>query len=91
MIFFENEQPQFKDLGLFTTLSNRMLLLSLGHPTVDGRTAADLAPGALYEGARVVSSDLILYNNEATYDLLPSGETGFYFANGIPLGSTLRR
>ena len=25
----------------------------------------------------------------ATYDVLPSGETGFYWANGVLLGSTL--
>lgn len=82
--------PDHKVIKLVLS-DGRMLFVSPGHPTVDGRTAADLAPGALYDGARVVSSDLILYNNEATYDLLPSGETGFYFANGILLGSTLRK
>ena len=68
----------------------RTLLVSPGHPMVDGRKAGDLAPGDLYDAARVVSSDRILYGDGATYDILPSGETGFYFANGILLDSTLR-
>lgn len=68
----------------------RALLVSPGHPTVDGRTAGDLIPGDLYDGAWVVSSDRVLYSDEHTYDILSSGETGFYFANGILLDSTLR-
>lgn len=68
----------------------RTLLVSPGHPTVDGRTAGDLTPGDWYDGARVVSSNRILYRDGYTYDILLSGETGFYFANGILLDSTLR-
>lgn len=68
----------------------RELFVSPGHPTIDGRTAGDLAFGDLYDGARVISSDRVPYSEAYTYDILPSGETGFYFANGILLGSTLR-
>jgi hypothetical protein len=32
---------------------------------------------------------LIPYTNGSTYDLLPSGPTGTYFADGILLRSTL--
>lgn len=68
----------------------RALLVSLGHPTVDGRVAGNLTAGDLYDGARVVFSNRVSYSNGYTYDILVSGETGFYFANGILLDSTLR-
>ena len=67
----------------------RTLLVSPGHPTVDGRTVGNLIVNDLYDGARVVASALVSYGKGATYDILPSGETGFYWANGILLNSTL--
>jgi hypothetical protein len=33
--------------------------------------------------------ELFPYDHPATYDLLPSGATGFYWADGILIGSTL--
>ena len=68
----------------------RTLLVSPGHPTIDGRTVGVLVAGDIYDGARVVSANRISYNEGFTYDLLVSGETGYYFANGILLDSTLR-
>ncbi len=76
----------------------RNLLVSPGHPTIDGpfgspqgrRTTSDLNPGDLYNGARVISSDRVSYSDGYTYDILVSGETGYYFANGILFDSTLR-
>ena len=38
--------------------------------------------------SRVVSADLVPYAG-TTYDLLPSGPTGTYVADGVLLGSTL--
>jgi len=67
----------------------RELFASPGHPTIDGRRIGDLAVNDLYNGARVVSVNRVVYNNTATYDILPSGETGFYWANHILLDSTL--
>lgn len=75
----------------------RTLLVSPGHPTADGRTVGDLVPGDFYDGARVISSLQVPYSAGFTYDILPaligvegtSGQTGFYFANGVLLGSTL--
>jgi hypothetical protein len=37
----------------------------------------------------VTGADPIPYTGEYTYDILPAGETGIYWANGIPLKSTL--
>ncbi len=69
---------------------SRELFASFGHPIIDGRIVGDLAAGDLYDGASVASAKRVPYGNSATYDILPSGDTGFYWANGILLGSTLR-
>ena len=72
------------------TLSDgRELLASPSHPTSDGRRLRDLRVGDLLDGSLVAQFELILYDQSATYDLLPSGSTGFYWANGILMGSTL--
>lgn len=68
----------------------RTLLVSPGHPTIDGLTVGDLSVGDIYDGSLVSSVARVSYGEGYTYDLLPSGETGFYWANGIILGSTLR-
>lgn len=68
----------------------RTVLVSPGHPTADGRRVGDLRPGDMLDGARVVSVDRVAYEGGATFDVLPAGATGTYWANGIRLGSTLR-
>lgn len=68
----------------------RALVVSAGHPTADGRTVGRLSAGDSLDGARIAALELVPYEG-ATYDLLPSGETGSYWANGILLGSTLAR
>ncbi len=67
----------------------RQLWASPGHPTADGRRLGDLKVGDLLDGSRVALIERLSYNGIATYDVLPSGETGFYWANGILIGSTL--
>ena len=67
----------------------RELWASPGHPLIDGRDLGDLQPGDWIDGAPVTRLELVPYGQPATYDLLPSGETGFYWANGILIGSTL--
>jgi hypothetical protein len=66
----------------------RTVMVSPRHPTADGRTVGELQPGAPYDGSTVVSTSLVAYAGR-TWDLLPSGPTGTYFANGVLLGSTL--
>lgn len=68
----------------------RTVLVSPGHPTSDGRTVGELATGDAYDSARVATATRVTYNEGFTYDLLPSGQSGFYWANGILLDSTLR-
>lgn len=65
------------------------LFVSPGHPTADGRLIGNLKPGDILHGIKVVTTELIPYKYPFTYDLLPDGETGFYFVNGILLGSTI--
>jgi hypothetical protein len=69
----------------------RVVLVSPGHPTAaDGRRVGDLRRGDVLDGARVVSVGRVAYDGGATFDILPAGATGTYWANGIRLGSTLR-
>ena len=68
----------------------RVVSVSPGHPTADGRRVAGLSPGDALDGARILSVERVRYAGDATYDILPAGATGAYWANGIALGSTLR-
>jgi hypothetical protein len=68
----------------------RNLRASPGHPLPDGRRLGDLRPGDALDGAVVLRAELVAYGLPRTFDLLPSGETGAYWANGILLRSTLR-
>ena len=67
----------------------REVFVSPGHPTVDGRVVGDLVSDDFYDGARVISVSRVVYGGDATYDILPSGDAGFYWADGILLDSTL--
>ncbi len=67
----------------------RELFASPGHPTADGRLLGWLQVGDVLDGARVVAAGRDTDTGTATYDLLPSGLTGFYWANGILMASTL--
>jgi hypothetical protein len=68
----------------------RIVLVSPGHPTADGRRVDDLVAGDALDGVHLLSAERMPYLGGATYDILPAGATGAYWANGILLGSTLR-
>jgi len=69
----------------------RSVFVSPGHPRPDGHPVGELRPGERFDGSVVVSADRIPYDDGRTFDLLPSGGTGVYWANEIELGSTLLR
>ena len=69
----------------------RELFASLGHPAADGRKIGNLRKGDNLDGSEILISELIDYKENFTYDILPSGNTGTYWANGILIGSTLKR
>jgi len=68
----------------------RELWVSPGHPMPDGFTIGHLQVGQAFAGGMILSMERLRYTGQATYDLLPAGETGFYWANGILLASSLR-
>jgi hypothetical protein len=67
----------------------RELLASPGHRTADGRQLGLLAPGEGLDGSTITQWALVPYSADRTYDLLPAGPTGRYWANGVLLSSTL--
>jgi Hint domain len=67
----------------------RAVEASPGHPLADGRLIGSLRAGDAVDGSEVVGAVLIPYGGGATFDLLPSGPSGTYWAGGIPLRSTL--
>jgi hypothetical protein len=69
----------------------RSVDVSPGHPTADGRGVGELSAGEAFDAAVIQSADLISYGGGATFDVLPAGATGAYFANGVLLASTLRQ
>ena len=68
----------------------RELYVSPNHPTADGRLFGELGVGDTLDGSKITSVALVPYNGTYTYDILPSGPTGFYWANGILVKSTLK-
>jgi hypothetical protein len=69
----------------------RELLASPGHRTADGRQLGSLARGDALDGSSIIEWELVPYAGDRTYDLLPAGPTGTYWADGIQLSSTLSR
>ncbi len=77
---------------IHVTLSDgRELWASPGHPTADGRGLGNLKIGDTLDGATIIHLERVYYNGGFTFDILPAGDTGFYWANGILMGSTLSK
>jgi Hint domain len=72
-----------------TLADGRTVMASPGHPSAGFKALGDYRVGDVLDGSRVVSTVLIPYSSGATYDILPAGGTGLYWANGILLLSTL--
>ena len=68
----------------------RELWASPGRPTADRRILGDLKTGEVLDGAQIMLMERLPYKGVAMYDLLPSGATGFYWANRLLMGSTLK-
>ena len=68
----------------------RELYVSPNHPTADGRLFGELLGGNTLDGSKIKSIEQVSYNGTYTYDILPSGKTGFYWANEILVDSTLK-
>ncbi|MFC2032747.1 choice-of-anchor R domain-containing protein [Chloroflexota bacterium] len=67
----------------------RKITASLGHPTAEGKALGDYRVGDNLDGTMIVNIDFMTYKSNATYDILPDGATGLYWANGVLLQSTI--
>jgi hypothetical protein len=64
--------------------------MSPGHRTAEGRRFGDLEAGAVFDPQHtVLSAELVAYEYDATYDVLPASSSGAYFAAGALVASTL--
>ena len=84
------EAPVTHQMVSVVLADGRRLLVSPGHKTADGRALGSLRVGDGLDGSTVTLWELVPYAGGRTYDLLPAGTTGVYWANGILLSSTLR-
>ncbi len=67
----------------------RNLVASAAHPSAGGPLLGALDDGDILDGAVVSKIEIVPAGDGTTYDLLPSGPTGAYWANGILLRTTL--
>jgi hypothetical protein len=67
----------------------RSVTAAWGHPTAEGRALGEYQVGDILGGALVIMVEHVIYEGGATYDILPGGPTGLYWANGMLLQSTL--
>ena len=72
-----------------TLYDGRSVTASPGHPSADRKALGDYGVGDILDGARVMSSERVIYGGGATFDILPAGGTGLYWADGILLMSTI--
>ena len=49
----------------------------------------DVAVGDTLDDSRVVGRRVLPYDHDHTWDVLPDGPTGLYWADGVLMGSTL--
>jgi len=67
----------------------RVVRASAEHPTAGGRWIGRLEIGSRLDGSAVVGRRQVPYRGEQTWDLLPDGPTGRYWADQVLLDSTL--
>jgi hypothetical protein len=81
--------PAFFQVVRISLSDGRSVTASQGHPSADLRALGGYRTGDTLDGASVITVELPIYNGGATYDLLPDGPSGLYWANGVLLKSTL--
>jgi hypothetical protein len=82
--------PSTHQVVAITLEDGRTVTASLDHPTAEGKALGDYRVGDILDGSQVVVAERMSYSGGATYDILPDSATGFYWANGILLASTLK-
>jgi len=72
-----------------TLADGRVARASAGHPSATGAPLGNLAPGDRLDRTAITATRTLAYGGARTWDLLPDGPTGAYWADGVLLGSTL--
>ena len=71
----------------------RKLLASAGHPLTDGQKLEQLVTEDVVDGSIVIALEDVPYNGQYTgqytFDFLPGGATGWYWADDVLIASTL--
>jgi hypothetical protein len=83
------EAPDTHRVIQLTLADGRAITASPGHPLADGRQLGTLSIGDVIDGSPIVALESLPYGGGETFDLVASGATGGYYADGIPLGTTL--
>src|SRR5438552_17460041 len=68
----------------------RQLTASAPHEIADGRSLGSLTVGDQIDGVTLTALEGVGDSSGHTYDLLPAGETGEYWENGISMRGTLK-
>ena len=71
-----------------TLADGRVVAGSAGHPDATGRALGELALGDSLDGSRVAKVEVVPLFGDQTWDVLPSGSSGLYVADGVVLRST---
>ena len=83
-------EPSLFVLLRITLADGRAITASPRHPNADGRLLGNLKVGDQIDGSAIESIESVLYEGR-TYDILPDGASGLYWANGILLASTISK
>lgn len=81
--------PQTHQMAYITLCDGRQVTTSPNHPTIEGVKIRDLRVGDILDNSPILQIEYLPYEEGVIFDILPSGETGGYWANGVLLGSTL--
>ena len=74
-----------------TLADGRVGAASGGHRTATGALLSELGPGDALSGSVVVRTERTPMAGDRTFDVLPSGPTGAYWADGVVLRSSFWR
>jgi hypothetical protein len=81
-------EPSSFELLKVTLEDGRVVTASPRHPTAEGRLLGNFKVGDAVDGSVIESIEIVPYAGR-TYDVLPGGTSGLYWANGILLASTI--
>ncbi len=70
---------------------DREINISPNHPMTNDKPIGSVLIGDTIDNSKVIISELVQYKGDYTYDILPSSDTGTYWANRILLKSSITR